>query len=119
MKWIPQKSEQAKSTGHPQPSATDGAPRYRVMVDDNFHHMDVEERYEYGTFATCAEAIAACRRIVDGFLLDQYKPPMTADELWRLYTAFGDDAFIITTDRACSFSGWEYARARCEEIAGD
>jgi hypothetical protein len=43
---------------------------------------------------------------------------MTADELWRLYTAFGDDAFIITTDRTCSFSGWDYARVRCREIAG-
>ena len=115
MKPIPQKSQPAK-TAAPTPQS---APRYRVMVDDNFHHMDAEERYEYGAFATCEEAMAACRRIVDDFLHDQYRPPMTTDELWRLYTAFGDDAFIITTDRMCSFSGWAYARARCREIAGE
>jgi len=91
-------------------------PQYRVLVDDNFHYRDESERYSLGMFATCAEATAACRRIVDEFLLDQYKPGMAAEELCSLYTGFGEDPFIVTADPACRFSAWTYARARCAEI---
>jgi hypothetical protein len=93
----------------------DVAP-YRVLVDDNFHYRDESERYTLGTFATCAEAMAACRRIVDEFLLDQYKPGMDAVDLCRLYTGFGEDPFIVSADPACRFSAWTYATARCAEI---
>jgi hypothetical protein len=89
---------------------------YKVMVDDNFHHMDEGERYQYAELGSCAEAIAACKKIVDDFLLSERKPGMTVEELWSLYTAFGDDAFIVTADKECRFSGWEYARRRCEEL---
>jgi hypothetical protein len=103
-----------------QSSAAHGAevPAYRVLVDDNFHYQDESERYSLGTFATCAEATAACRRIVDEFLLDQYKPGMDATDLCRLYTGFGEDPFIVSDDPACRFSAWTYARTRCDEICG-
>ena len=91
---------------------------YKVIVDDNFHHMENGEQYEYAELSSCAEAIAACKKIVDEFLLPAYKPGMVAEELWALYTAFGDDAFIVTEDTQCRFSGWEYARRRCEELCG-
>jgi hypothetical protein len=29
---------------------------YKVMVDDNFHYMAEDERWEYGTFASAEEA---------------------------------------------------------------
>jgi hypothetical protein len=32
-------------------------PRYKVMVDDSFHFMCEEERYQYGIFLTAEEAI--------------------------------------------------------------
>jgi hypothetical protein len=92
------------------------AHAYKVIADDNFHHMDEEERYEVGVYSSCAEAIAVCKKVVDDFLLPAHKPGMTAEELWSLYTAFGDDAFIVSTDRRCRFSGWEYARQRCEAL---
>jgi hypothetical protein len=92
------------------------ATTYHVLVDDNFHYRDESERYSLGTFATCAEATAACRRIVDEFLLDQYKPGMDAVDLCRLYTGFGEDPFIVSADPACRFSAWTYATARCAEI---
>jgi hypothetical protein len=38
---------------------------YRAPVDNKFHYMDEEERYEHGSFATAEEAIAACKRVVD------------------------------------------------------
>ena len=41
---------------------TEGAmSRYKVMVDDNFHHMDEDERYQHGVFLTAEEAISACK----------------------------------------------------------
>jgi hypothetical protein len=40
------------------------------MVDDNFHYMDDEDRYELGIFSTIEEAIAACKRIVDADLTE-------------------------------------------------
>ncbi len=92
---------------------------YRVLVDDNFHHMDEEERYTLGEFASYEEAEEACRRIVDGFLLDAYEPGMEAGALYALYTMFGDDPFISTAERARTFSAWNYARQRCEEMCAD
>jgi hypothetical protein len=89
---------------------------YRVLVDDNFHYMDESERYTLGEFASYEEAEEACRRIVDEFLLDAYKPGMDAKSLYELYTMFGDDPFITSADRARTFSAWDYARMRCGEI---
>ena len=92
---------------------------YKVLVDDNFHYMDEEERYTLGEFASYEEAEAACRRIVDDFLLDTYKPGMEAGALYVLYTMFGDDPFISSADRARTFSAWDYARTRCDEICAE
>jgi len=99
----------------PQPPAKQ-SHSYKVISDDNFHHMDEPERYDVGEYSTCAEAIAASKKHIDDFLLPVHKAGMTTEELWALYRTFGDDAFIITTDTECRFSGWEYARQRCEEL---
>jgi hypothetical protein len=97
-------------------------PRYKVMVDDNFHHMDEEERYEHGVYETVEEAIAACHAIVNHSLQKAYKPGISAEALYELYTHFGDDPFIVVVDGAdekVEFSAWDYAKARsrivCEE----
>lgn len=89
---------------------------YMVMVDDNFHYMDESERYRLGEFDSCAEALAACREIVDDYLLLAYAPGMTAAELWASYSMFGEDPFILSGDKECRFSGRDYARERCEVI---
>jgi len=91
---------------------------FRVLVDDNFHYQDESERYELGTFATLDEAVAACRRIVDEDLAAQLKPGMTAEELYRLYTMFDRDPFIVVPggEPAVQFSAWDYARKRCDEL---
>ena len=90
--------------------------KYVVIVDDNFHHMDEGEQYELGEFESCEAAIAACKKVVDDFLISTLKPHHSYEELWKLYTAFGDDAFIANPDRDCRFSGWDYARERCREL---
>ena len=91
---------------------------YRVLVDDNFHFMDETERYEQGAYPTLAAAIQACQAIVDDFLLSALKPGQTAQELYILYTGFGEDPFILPPpgEPRVPFSAWDYARQRCEAL---
>ena len=91
---------------------------YIVYVDDNFHYMDEEERYEKGRFDSPADAIACCKEIVEASLREVYRPGMTADELYAAYTGFGEDPFIVGGESRVPFSAWTYAKTRCTEIAG-
>lgn len=93
---------------------------YTVMVDDNFHYMDPDERWQYGTYATIAEAVAVCRHLVDRSLLEQFKQGMTADQVYEAYVFFGDDPFVVGiegSDEKVPFSGRDYARERSRELA--
>jgi hypothetical protein len=90
--------------------------KYTLFCDDNFHFMDEEERHVLGEFDNADEAIAAAKQIVDRDLLAAYSAGMTADELYDHYTSFGSDPFIRSDDRACHFSAWNYAKARCKEL---
>jgi hypothetical protein len=87
------------------------------LVDDNYHFMDESERYELGSYATLEEAISAAKAVVDSFLASEYKPGMTADQLYKQYVTFGEDPFILAPEQSqFPFSAWEYARQRCEEL---
>ena len=88
--------------------------KYTVYVDDNFHYMDESERYKLGEFDDCAAAIAACKRIVDEFLLSNFGG---CEDVCATYTMFGDDPFILTDDPACKFSARDYARERVRVLA--
>jgi hypothetical protein len=37
---------------------------YEILVDDNFHFMDEDERHTFGNFPTLEMALDACREIV-------------------------------------------------------
>ncbi len=87
---------------------------YVVMVDDNFHYMDEDERYRHGEFSDGGVAIEQCRQIVDEYLESALKPGMSAEELWDSYKSFGEDPFIQGVDVAPGhFSAWDYARDQC------
>jgi hypothetical protein len=68
-------------------------PRYRVVVDDNFHYMESDARWEKGTYETIEEALAACRGIVDQSLAENFEPGVSAEALYEHYVSFGDDPF--------------------------
>lgn len=94
---------------------------YKVLVDDNYHYMDQSERYELGEFENLEAAIEAAKKIVDEFLRSGYQPGMTAQELYKAYTGFGEDPFIAspsTEETGVLFSAWDYAKLRCEEMCG-
>ena len=87
---------------------------YIVFVDDNFHFMDEDERYQLGEYETYEAAVRACQAIVDAFLESGLKPGMTASELYAGYQQYGEDPFVIPNDR--NFSAWDYAKKRSDEI---
>ena len=96
--------------------------QYKVLVDDNFHYQDEDKRYELGTYSTVEEALAACRKLVDDWLEQHYRPGMTADDLYQHYTSFGQDPYVVPPSEvpgAVIFSAWEYARVRAEAICGE
>ncbi|MGO8867071.1 MAG: hypothetical protein ACLQME_11275 [Alphaproteobacteria bacterium] len=97
-------------------------PQYKVMVDDNFHYQEPEERRVHGIYATLEEALAVCRGLVDQALKEEYRPGISAEKLYERYTSFGDDPFIVVLDGAdndAKFSAWNYAKERCRALCGD
>src|ERR1700722_18842671 len=91
---------------------------YRVLVDDNFHYQDENERWEAGAFVTAEEAIATCRALVDRDLAGNFKAGMTAEALYGAYVGFCNDPFIVADagEPRCSFSAWNYAKQRAQEM---
>jgi hypothetical protein len=87
--------------------------KYIVYIDDNFHHMDEDERYKAGEFDDCESARKFCMGIVDGFLINAYEPGMDWNTLLNGYKGFGEDPWISTLDADCRFSAWDYAEQRC------
>jgi hypothetical protein len=86
--------------------------RFEVYIDDNFHYMDESERYLNGKYESEEEAFSVCRKIVDDYLLNAYKPEMTAKQLYESYVSHGEDPFI----KGGSFCAWSYAEKRSIEI---
>ena len=71
---------------------------YTVYVDDNFHYEDESKREKLGEFQSAAEAIAAARKLVDSYLDRAFEPGMTAEALFRSFTTFGRDPFIVPSE---------------------
>jgi hypothetical protein len=93
--------------------------RYKVLIDDNFHFMDEDHRYEHDSFETADEAVAACKRIVDEELTYMLKPGMTPDALYGLWVMFGEDPYVMRVDRTdapVDFAACDYAKERCEVL---
>lgn len=94
-----------------------GLMAYRVLVDDNFHYMEEDERTTYGEFETLEAAIEACKNIVDQWLQSAYSPGMTAESLSSSYVNFGEDPFIVGPGvSGVPFSAWTYAAQRAVEM---
>ena len=96
-----------------------GMSRYKVMVDDNFHYGDGDERSDHAVFSTAAEALDVCSRLVDESLLAEYKDGETPEQLFERYMSFGDDPFVVALEDVpkVGFSAWTYAHVRARELA--
>jgi hypothetical protein len=54
--------------------------------------------------------------IVDEFFSRTFDGKITYEELYSGYTTFGEDPFIVSGDKDCFFSAWDYAKRRCREL---
>ena len=93
---------------------TENETGYTVLVDDNFHFMNEEERYTLGTFPTKREALEASLRLVGQDLLDGDLSDTTAEDMIAAYEAGGEDPFIV----GVPFSAWKYAEELARILAG-
>lgn len=94
--------------------------KFTVLVNDNYHYQDEEERYQLGEFDTLPAAISACQYLVDEYL-DEARKDLTSsmapvDDLYRSYTMFGPDPFVVGAVEHVPFSAWTYAKQRCHDI---
>jgi hypothetical protein len=92
-------------------------PQYKVLVADNYHYGDPDDRYEHGIFDTLDAALAACRTVVETSLSNLRAPGMSPGELYHRYQLFGADPFIVvdgpaapTGNGVTPFSASDYAR---------
>jgi len=91
---------------------------YCVIVDDLYHYMDEDARYEAGEFATADEALACCIRILRSDLKAMAADCPTVDSLYGQWLSFGEDPFIVTTDGSSSveWSSRQYVLAHGAEV---
>ena len=84
--------------------------KFIVIVDDNFHYMDVNERYKKGEYDSLEEAISVCKRIVESSVHHEFGT--TAEERYSNYCIYGEDPFIIGYSNFCAR---EYAEEYCKK----
>lgn len=98
----------------------ENSPRlpFVVRVADNYAFND-PDAYTHGEFASYGEALAAAKKIVNESLRDFFAPEISADDLYRRYTAFGDDPYILGDTDAPRFSAWEYARRQADRMVAE
>ena len=78
--------------------------KYKVMVDDNFHYMEEDERYQLGTFATAEEALAACSV---GLLCVGMEAVLFGD---RAFSSASDGIGFLVPAAGAVFSLWIWHR---------
>jgi len=92
---------------------------YQVIIDDNFHYMDPEHQRVGPRFATLEEAVAYCRRVVDEFLIENYRFGMPSYELLTQYLLYGEDPFVRGGEGGVPFSARDYAGTWIREVYGE
>lgn len=92
--------------------------QWRIRVYENSHHGDEDEAYDLAdTFDSEGEAVARAKAIVDADLSAMAASGKTAAAMFDAYRMFGEDPHV-TGPGGSAFSAWDYAKGRCEELAG-
>ncbi len=91
---------------------------HHVMVDDLYHCMDEDARYEAGVSATADEALACCIRILRSDLKAMAADCPAVDSLYGQWMSWGEDPFIVTTDGSppVAWSSRQYVLAHGAEV---
>jgi hypothetical protein len=90
---------------------------YTVFVTENSAYHDEEAAPRTaGTFVAWDDALAMARQLVERSLEEVLDPAADAETLFRRYTTFGEEPYIVPNHETQPFSAWEYARERCRQL---
>ena len=89
--------------------------KFDVKISNHGRYMDDESRASI-SFNSEKEAIDECKEIVDESIFELHKTGMSPEELFSMYTQFGDDPYVICGEKKIEFSSFDYAKIKCTEI---
>ena len=88
----------------------------KLLVQDFSDYGEPDAVREVGSFATRADALAAAQARVEAGLAELFVAGRSADDLFRQWSLFGEDVFLLPDDGEPPFSAMAYARARSHTI---
>lgn len=91
---------------------------YHIIVRDNYHYQNPDEEFAIIGFATEADALAKCRKIVEKSLQSVAEPGQSAEVIFSRYQMFGDDPSVVNGKDMppVPFSGWDYAKGQAHKF---
>ena len=91
--------------------------KFKVIVDDNYHHASESDRYTVGSFASLEEALDKCKEITVKSLEHFYEEGITPEKLSAQWAMFGEDPYIFTGKGSVPFSARKFVSTElCREI---
>lgn len=90
--------------------------KYKVIIDENFHFMDENERYRSGGYQTFEDAVNKCKQILDEFLTDAKSVNDTPESLYMTWRMYGENPFVVGGKTSEKFIASEYVENRCVEL---
>lgn len=92
---------------------------FSVVIDDNFHHMDPEDRYTLATYPTYEEALARCKACLDCDAREYGSPGLTFEEAFEAFASFGETASVVPAHPDNPLLPWPYVRERLRELCAE
>jgi len=90
--------------------------KYKVFIDDNYHHGSESDRMSGGTYRSLKKAIKKCHKFTIDSLKHLCEEGITAEKLHTQWIMFGDDPFIVGGDKV-HFSAREFVTDElCQSI---
>ncbi len=88
----------------------------KLLVQDFSDYGARDAAREVGRFLTRAEARAAAQSRVDACLAEFLVTGISAEDLVRQWSLFGEDVFLLPDEGAPPFSAMDYAKARSRKM---
>lgn len=88
----------------------------KLLVQDFSDYGEPDAVREVGSFSTRDEALAAAQARVDACLEEFFTTGISAENLVRQWSLFGEDVFLSPDEGAPPFSAMSYAKVRSRTI---
>jgi hypothetical protein len=82
--------------------------KYKIYVDDNYHHGDEGERYAVESYDSLEKAIEKCKEITIKSLQELCEEGISPEKLSAQWSMFGEDPYIYTGKGTVPFSARKF-----------